>query len=426
MINKTGPAYEAAQKRVNTMGLMQYAGAPLGLDLFPEGEQEQRQLQVEYGKAIDASKAGDNQALSAFFDKYPEYEARAMAFKDPATQVKQFLISEVWDNYNALSALDKRQASTALGATFQDAFLNKATRSYDAIPAQTLANWAKSLGGEAPKLPDGTPAGDTPALPLKLADPTVSGAYQQYVDTKKGKFPGIGDLNSLLYGLSDEQAAAYRKKYPLTGEYSKWNNAYLASHPQIIPYVVGDQSELAGVDPKVAQQVFAFRAARYTLFPQLDQLEEEYYGINPNAKSNVAYPQSASQKKAGKVSYQSARSVWLEQHPDLKHYWTWRTTYALDHPDAAQYILSAQSLQSMQAGLATGQTPERLSPEAMTAITQNEALMRQIYLASFGKGSLSAGSLMALEGVWKSQGRPGGDFQDWVNEVVEPQFGVKR
>ena len=408
MINKSGEAYQAAQKRVAQMGLLQYVGAPLATDLFPEGEQEQRQLQQEYGKALDAAKGGDKKALTAFYDKYPEYEARSMAFKDPQTQIKSFLISDVWNQYNALSALDKKQVSAQLGSTFQDAFLNNETRSYDSIPAETLAKWSQAMGGKPldvfGKAQKTATSLDTAELPVKFADPKVAASYQRYVDTKKEKFGGISDLESMYYNLPDAMQGQFADQYPQLADYSKWNNAYLASHPEIYPYVITENSDLYGVDPKIQQQVYTFRASRAELFPNLNQEQNEYFALTDKG----------------------ARKTYLAQHKDLKNFWNWRTTYATQHPEAAQYILSQQNLADLQQTAAQGRTIPTLSSQAMQQITGNEALLRQIFLSAYGNGKLSAGSNMALMGIWQSMGKPEGDYETWVKDVIKPTFQVSK
>jgi hypothetical protein len=419
MIDRSGPAFDLAQTRVSQMGVWQYLGGPIGLDFFPEGEKEQRDLQTSYDAMMAKWKAGDTQARNEWFDAHPEYAAQLTAWEeDPVERLRSFLRSEVWERYNALSALDKRQVSDQLGAVFQDAFLNKETRSYDSIDTATLAAWSKALGSKNP-----VAAPDAPALPLKFADPDISKTYQNYVDAKKQLFPHVPDLNTVLYKMPADQQDAFRKRFPEVGQYTKWNNLFLATHPEIIPFAVGKDNELYGVDTPTAQAVYQYRALKDQLFPNLDAEFDEYNKIDPNADSDVAYPQTERQKKAGKISYMKQRAVYRQQHPDIDNYYKYRDEFAAQNPKAAPYILSANTLSDMIGGSDQQQLANRAAITQM--INSNEALTRQLYLsAQSSSGQLSTGTLMALEGVWTKLGKPEENFYDWVDDVVKPIYMI--
>ncbi len=109
MIDRSGPAFDLAQQRVTQMGLWQYWGAPLGVDMFPEGEKGQRALQTVYNQARDKWANGDKNALTAFYDAHPEYEARRDSFRDPESRLRNYLISDVWDRYMQLPEPDKER-----------------------------------------------------------------------------------------------------------------------------------------------------------------------------------------------------------------------------------------------------------------------------------------------------------------------------
>jgi hypothetical protein len=149
MIERSGPVYELAQRRTAKMGAAKYAFSPLSLDFYAEGEQMQRGLQAEWNVAIEAWKKGDKSAFNQFFEDHPEYEAQRAAWRDPEERLQKFLISEVWDRYMALEPQQKYEVKRQLGPAFTDAFLDKETRSYESLSAETLAMWSQMMGGSA-------------------------------------------------------------------------------------------------------------------------------------------------------------------------------------------------------------------------------------------------------------------------------------
>jgi hypothetical protein len=359
IVSKSGTVYEQAQERVAKMGFWQYMGAPLGVDFFPEGEQVDRALKKEYENAISAWKAGDDKALTTFFDEHPEYESQILAWKDEGEQLKRFLISEVWDRYNALPTIHKKQVEEQFGDTFSMAFLDKETRSYDAIDAETLAMWAQMLNGFVPK------EYEQATLPLKLADEETAKAVDAYYAERKARFGGNYE----------------------TEEYSKWRNAYLAKHPEIISWVQNEQSELYNVSPEIQQQIYQYRAMRDAYFPTIYQVQEEYYA------------QSSENRKA-----------YLEMHPELADYWDWRKQMAALYPKAATYILS-------DAAVSESLTDE--TPYSLVQITRNMSgeLYRQFMGYLYADEKLSSGGMKELKRLWEQAGKPEGDLDTWLEQA---------
>jgi hypothetical protein len=321
MIDRQGPAFDEAQRRVSQMGAAQYFGGPLSVDFFPEGEQEQRKLQLEYNQMMAKYNSGDTSAYRKFFDDHPEYTSQMMAWKDPQERLRRYLISDIWSAYNAQPDLHKTETRQQLGKVFQDAFLSKETRSYDAIDTQTLTMWAHMLGSK-PLQTQPAPAG----AQLQLSDDKTTAAVQAYDDARKKLFPDIGNLDSLYYSLPQDQQATFAKQYPQIQQYSKWRTAYLANHPEIIPNVTGqdeqETSNLGSAPAEVQAFVYKYRAAKEKNFPNLDEEQAAY----------------------SKITDASQKAAYRKQHPDLQQYWDWRQQIAASNPQAAPYILSEQSL----------------------------------------------------------------------------------
>jgi hypothetical protein len=260
-------------------------------------------------------------------------------------------------------------------------------------------------------------------MPLKFVDPAIAKAYQDYITEKKEKHPRASELNNLLYALPENQQAAFSQAQPELQSYSQWNNLYLATHPEIIPFAVGKESYLYGADPKIQQQVYTYRALKDTYFPNLDQEFAEYSAIDPNAKSNIAYPQTASQAKKGTYSYMKARAVYRQQHPDIDNYYSFRDAFVAANPKAAPYIVSESTLASIIQG--QDQQQQAANRAIIAKIGQNETLLRRLYTAGATRGVLSAGARMTLEPIWESFGKPEGNFNDWLENFISPTFKVQ-
>jgi len=76
-----------------------------------------------------------------------EVRRRGMSPRDRA-------ISDLWEFYMALPALDKRRLKKALGDRFQRLFVNKKTRDYDAITDEELIYWLNYAGLDPGLLPE--------------------------------------------------------------------------------------------------------------------------------------------------------------------------------------------------------------------------------------------------------------------------------
>lgn len=382
MIDRKGEAFTLAQQRVSQMGMAQYIGAPLGIDFFPEGEKQQRALKNEYDNAIGAWKAGDDKALTAFFDKYPEYQARMASFQEPAERMKRFTISEVWQAYNALPTLYKKQAREQLGDTFNDAFLNKETRSYDSIDQKTLTQWAQMMNTTNPT------AQEPGTMPLKFADPGIAAKVEQYNATIKQRFPQVQQINSMLYAMPETQQDSFRRDNPVLKEYSTFRNSFLAANPDARPFLLSQMDEMSSVGPDVQQAVYTFRAQRDTQFPELDNQQDEYFALD----------------KSGRRSY-------LAQHPELKQYWDWRTQYAAQNPKAAAYILG-------DAKVSEAIDPDYQAKQAIFQQTSSQ-LTRQMMGYLYSNQGLTSGAKDELKRLWVDNGRPGGDFNKWLDTLKE-------
>ncbi len=393
MINRSGPAFTMAQQRVSQMGFWQYLGAPLGADFFPEGEAGQRQLRTEYDKAITEWKGGDSKALTKFFDAHPEYEARMASFQDPQTRLHKFLISEVWDRYNKLPSVYKTQLRDQLGDVFTQNFLDKETRSYDSINDETLASWAKAISNKP--LPEKSP--DTAAISLKFAPAATAQAVEDFRAAGEKRFPGLSQFLTSFYKETPEMQALARQQMPQIQEYYNWKNQYLATHPDIIPWVTGQQNELFGLPQDVQKTVYTYRAQKESLYPNIENTQTQYYNIQDK----------------------NQRSAYLRQHPELSGYWDWKRAYAASQPKAAPYIMSEQSLAN---AIQYNQSPP-LSQDLLAQMSPN--LVSQLLASFYARETLRPAAYSELSDIWEQAGRPYGSLQSWIANVIKPSLTGK-
>ena len=209
--------------------------------LLPEGELAQRQLSVLYKQAREQYNAGDRDALNNFMDQHPEYQARLALYDEPEERLRQFLLSEVWDRYTNLSSVDKQTARDDLGDLFGQNFLSKETRNYDTLDNDTLATWARYLGGTVPAagdVQDIATASDIDFPSLATAPPEDSATVDAYHQLRNQLFPNWYAVQSMYY--SYPQGSSDRKQvlsqFPWLKDYWDWNKKYKAANPVIAQY----------------------------------------------------------------------------------------------------------------------------------------------------------------------------------------------
>lgn len=242
------PAWETYQAGV-TQSNQEYAGGPsavlmklLGIPVssYPEGEKAQRALQDDFGRAYQAYQKGDVEALTDFFDAHPEYESRLALFKKPEERMKNFLIDEVWSRWNQMPKVNRDEVREQMGDTFNQAFLDKDTRSYDDIDPVQLQIWLKLMGGN----PIGTMTADQKMLlefnQLKLTDPETAYRAQVFYDKRNQDFPGWFEAQNAYY----TKGPSYRKPTPFLRSYWDWRRGFMQDNPDLVPYLTDDQKAI--------------------------------------------------------------------------------------------------------------------------------------------------------------------------------------
>ena len=264
MVDKQGPLYDQATDTVGKQQLTKQFGSVFWADVFPEGEQKQRQLYTEFQKAADAGK------LNEFFDANPEYKARLSLnnWDDPEGMLRGFLKSSIWDARKNTDELTRREIDEQLGEQFQEAFLDKETRSYDSIDTMTLAQWARAWKGTVPET-----APEVPELPITTPEPTVIDMYTTYTEAKKQLFPNSDLLQDMYYGLSENAQTTFLNKYPELAMAWEYEDRVMAANPELIPYLISSKFE--GAPQNVIDAAVNYYGERASMFP-LDPEPAEY------------------------------------------------------------------------------------------------------------------------------------------------------
>jgi hypothetical protein len=216
--------------------------------LLPEGELIQRGLKYEYSKAWEDYKAGNPKAVNEFFNKHPEFQARLALFQEPEERLRQFLVSEIWERWGMLENKNKPLVVEQLGEGFEQMFLDKNTRDYTAIDHETLAYWARLLGGYVPQTE--ATAGQT-NVPLhqqqnlKLYRPEVIAQVEEFQAMREQMFPNYKFLQTTYFDLPENPKKVrkdFLEQYPELKQYWNWKDEFYKQFPLVKAYQ-DDQSK---------------------------------------------------------------------------------------------------------------------------------------------------------------------------------------
>lgn len=226
LVDRTGPLYEMALDYVGKRQSLRYFSSSISLDFFPEGEQEMRALGEEFSAAIEANQ------LSEFYDRHPEYASRSMSYmEDPEDIIRKIAISAIWTLRQEVPGLTKNRLDAAFGEEFQMSFLDKETRSYDAIDTETLLSWAQALGAE---LPEKAKEYNIPAVMADTGSPAENEIYDWYYDEREKLFgEDIAAVNKRFFALPKENQKAFKKLHPELELYWDWNRGIKQQYPRL-------------------------------------------------------------------------------------------------------------------------------------------------------------------------------------------------
>jgi hypothetical protein len=386
MMTRQGDAYTKALSRVGKYQAARNIFGSVFLDFFPEGEQRQRSLMLEFSKAAEAGK------LTDFFDKYPEYEARMLqnSFDDPEERLRRYMRSRIWERYYELPELQRKIVADDLGDLFKDAFLNKSTRSYDSIKTDTLQYWAQRMEAH---MPDSLKK-DMQEAPIEMPEQGVTDAYGMYKQQRDAQFPGIYEIQNLFYTLPPAMQERIRGEFPQLSEYYRWRDRQVYANPELAQYVA--QEEYRGLDPALVKKIMTYRVGVEDQFPGFLQMQDEYYA-QPDGVSRRSY---------------------LAQHPILKAAWDWKRFYLAQNPEIVTYVKSDEYLVE---GVLGKYYQSKYNIDQWQAITPEQfspALSTQLMGYFFAGQPLTGGAKSELRMLWERAGRPGGNYDWYVQNVI--------
>ncbi|MHA2065709.1 MAG: hypothetical protein ACXABY_15135 [Candidatus Thorarchaeota archaeon] len=241
----SGPAWELAQRRAGKEWGWGALGSVLGVPtkFYPEGEEILREQRDTYERAwADYEALGDYDAtIGKFYEENPGYEARLALWKSPEERMKAFMVDEIWNIYNDMPKVHRRELKDQMGELFTDAFLSKDTRNYGAISLDEMAIWLRAMGGEAP----GQLAPAQPIPNVKLSDPDFAYRMQVFYDIREDNFRyydegGLRDIQKKYFMLEDEaydDKDAYLLQNPILKQYWEWRRDFMLRNPDLIPYI---------------------------------------------------------------------------------------------------------------------------------------------------------------------------------------------
>lgn len=237
MIERQGPVFQEAKKRSLQQYGIEAMGSITGLPTkaYPPGEEAVREKRDEYEaawKAYEDSGGNYKRTVGLWLENNPDYEVRLALFKEPEEQLRAFLVDQIWDTYNGLTGLHKREAREQMGDEFVRAVLNKETLSTDSIPVEMIAMWIKMMGSD----PVGS-LGDE-AIPISFAPTEIAQAAQYFYDYRKQNYPNYYELQNEYFKLKKGSARRnYLAQRPELDSYFTWRYDYLKQNPTIATYL---------------------------------------------------------------------------------------------------------------------------------------------------------------------------------------------
>jgi hypothetical protein len=315
---KQSEAYKMAVARSNqeyTGGGTQFALNLLGIGItsVPQGENNLRALQDDFGNAYAKYKAAndsleaylskhanmpeeeaaaawekanpqlakDGDALTEFFNEHPEYEGRLGLFDDPEKTVQKFYVDQVWQKFNEMPKVNQDEIRDHLGSEFQDAFMNKETRDYDAIPAETMAVWLKMMGTD----PLGGLTADQRLLvslygKVKYTDPEMANRVQIFYDNRKQNFPDFGKQQEEYYKLQQgSQRKQYMRQHPELKQYFDFRQTFMRDNPDLVPYLTDNQKAIdkAKNQSRTQASIPTANELRVQIPPEVNELMSYYF-----------------------------------------------------------------------------------------------------------------------------------------------------
>jgi hypothetical protein len=152
--------------------------------LFPGAEQEYASMRNQLNYAYDKQDAGQEGAVSDFYDEYPAYSLRRLIKEtDPNEQLRMVLANQIWSRYGSLGGANKRQLRRYLGPEFDQFISDNDYR--ETVTSEQMAYWSSAMGNETPES-----AGEQlPPAAIPYVDPASDQAYTDWQNWRNENHP---------------------------------------------------------------------------------------------------------------------------------------------------------------------------------------------------------------------------------------------
>ena len=376
--------------------------------IFPEGEMTQLGLKADMQKAWDvAAETGDKTALNDWFKAHPEYMARAALNDDDDTMLKKFLVNQIMDAYTSEANINKSLIKAHLGNDFLNKILNPDSTNgkidYKALDTEKLVSWARTMKKEIP-LTDETIKMNNPVGKIDTYTPEQITELTTFFDEREVKFPDHQELNDRYGQLQTErEKEIFLAKYPELKKYWDYAKDYRSAHATVKAWSAkySDPNEVAhdpyyGLDPAKIQGYYDYKQ---TNFPNVGWLNTEYFQI----------PEK---------SYAAKRNF-LTKYPELKAYWDWKDVAEKADPEYLYYNKMQDATYTKKD--IEARTPADLKPAQVAqalAVLDLDSFVKQDLLDYYvRKTELPFGTKAALRALWEERGKPGSNFEDFVDNL---------
>jgi hypothetical protein len=325
------------------------------------------------------------------------------------------------------------------------------------------------MGGYAPKVEGGS---RVITGGLDLSDAKTTESYQKYQDTRKKEYPGINDLQGFYFNLPEEQQQIFLDNNPQLQKYWNWRDTYMAENPEVIPHLLSEDSKIKYASPQNQQLYYQYKADKARMFPDTGKLQNQYYDLpkggprrsflskNPELKAYwdwqreflTTYPEmipyiKSTESIADAMGYGQKDSGGTSGSSNVVGYSTTvqnktgaRVTYANGTITFAGKVSSQDAAKLTEQGftytggiwsgpdnararsLAGSVRKNAAGAEELAMVKVNEftpTLTRKVLGYYYGKEELGVGARRNLRMIWERSGRPGEDFNDYVDRILK-------
>lgn len=251
---------------------------------------------------------------------------------------------------------------------------------------------------------------------LALWDEPEERLRQNLVSQIWDKYTALDDMNKGLVADQLGDAFQYTFLNKDTRDYTAVDVETLAYWAQALGGDVPNTAETADVidiplyqqpgleiySPEVVKAVEEFQEKRSELFPDYKLQQEMYFALP-----------------------EDQRRGYLATVPELKKYWDWKNNYYEAVPIVQQWADEQQKRYDSGENLYTTTTASPYA-EAVQAYTSSlsPALRSQMLLTWYLGQDVSGGARLLLMQDWEAMGRPGEDFEAWVESVIRDGMGL--